>query len=219
LDRLSYLSFLAELCGTDAMHSQSSTDEGLVRSVLGGDEVAFSQLYERYRQPIYSAAYRIMRNPEDARDATQEIAFKLYRSLHQWDVQKSKLSTWIYKMTINHSIDCHRVRRRRLEFQLPEDNTDQDSHWDIPDHSTRSPLNAIESKEQVDAVLQWTGTLPELQRQIFVSRYFKDHKLEEIAEEQRCSLGTVKSSLHRATHAVRHVLRESRGRCSASEVL
>jgi RNA polymerase sigma-70 factor, ECF subfamily len=192
------------------MHTLSSTDEGLVKSVLRGDEIAFSQLYERYWQPIYSAAYRIIRNPEDAQDATQEIAFKLYRSLHQWDVQKSKLSTWIYKMAVNHSIDCHRARRRRMESQLPKNSSDQNWCFDIPDCSARSPLSEIENKEQVDAVLQCAGTLPDLQRQRFIDRYFHERKLEEIAEIEHCSLGTVKSSLHRATLAVRHFLRKSR---------
>ena len=107
------------------MQTQSVTDEGLVKSVLRGDENAFSQLYERYRRPIYSAAYRIIQNSEDAQDATQEIAFKLYRSLSQWNVQKSKLSSWIYKMAANHSIDCYRVRCRRPESQLPENSLDR----------------------------------------------------------------------------------------------
>jgi DNA-directed RNA polymerase specialized sigma24 family protein len=60
-------------------------------------------------------------------------------------------------------------------------------------------------------VLQCAGTLPDLQRQIFVDRYFLGRKLEEIAEIEHCSLGTVKSSLHRATHTVRHFLRKSGG--------
>jgi len=123
---------------------------------------------------------------------------------------KSKLSTWIYKIAVNHSIDCHRVRRRRMESQLPENSSDQNSRFDIPDCSVRSPLNEIENNEQVDAVLQWAGTLPDLQRQIFIDRYFHERKLEEIAEIEHCSLGTVKSSLHRATQAVRHFLRKSR---------
>jgi RNA polymerase sigma-70 factor (ECF subfamily) len=192
------------------MHAQSSIEEGLVRSALNGDEIAFSQLYSRYRQPIYSAAYRIIQNPEDAKDATQEIALKLYRSLHLWNVHKSKLSSWIHTMAVHHSIDCHRVRRRRKESQLPGNSSDQDSQFEIPDRSARSPLNDIEHKEQVDAVLQCAETFSDLQRQIFFDRYFDERKLEEIAEIEHCSLGTVKSSLHRATHAVRHFLRQSR---------
>jgi RNA polymerase sigma-70 factor (ECF subfamily) len=193
------------------MQMQSSTDEWLVKRALGGDEIAFSQLYARYRQPIYSVAYSIIQNPEDAKDATQEIAFKIYRSLHQWDLQKSKFSTWIHSMAVNHSIDCHRVRRRRKELRLPEKSSDQESHFEIRDYSAPSPLNEIENKEHVGAVLQFAGTLPDMQRQIFFHRYFDERKLGEIAEIEHCSLGTVKSTLHRATHSIRHFLRKSRG--------
>jgi RNA polymerase sigma-70 factor, ECF subfamily len=192
------------------MDTQLSIDEGLVQSALTGDEIAFSQLYKRYREPIYSIACRIIRNPEDAKDATQEIALKLYRSLPQWDVRKSKLSSWIHTIAVNHSIDCHRVRRRRNESQFPENSSDQDSHFDIPDCSARSPLNEIKNKEQFNAVLQFAEILPGLQRQIFFHRYFDERKLEEIAEIEQCSLGTVKSSLHRATRAVRCFLQKIR---------
>jgi RNA polymerase sigma factor (sigma-70 family) len=192
------------------MNTQSVTDEGLVKNILSGDENAFSQLYERYRRPIYSAAYRIIQNSEDAQDATQEIAFKLYRSLHKWDVQKSKLSNWIYKMAANHSIDCYRMRRRRMESPELENSYDPDSRIDIPDRSTQSPLNEIENREQVDAVLQHVRILPDLQRQIFIHRFFHERKIEEIAEIEHLSLGTVKSSLHRATYTVRGLLRKSR---------
>jgi RNA polymerase sigma-70 factor, ECF subfamily len=191
------------------MHTQSVTDEGLVKSVLGGDENAFSQLYERYRRPIYSAAYRIIRNSEDAQDATQEIAFKLYRSLHQWDVQKSKLSTWIYRMAANHSIDCYRIRCRRVETPLPEGSSEVLSHSDSSSCSGESPFNAAQNREELDAVLRCVRTLPDLQRKIFIHRFFYERKLDEIARIEHCNLGTVKSALHRATYAVRRNLHKS----------
>ena len=113
-------------------------------------------------------------------------------------------------MTVNHSIDCYRVRRRRKESQLPKNNSDQDSRFQVPDPSARSPFKEIENKEKVDAVMQYAGTLSDFHRRIFIDRYFDEPKLEEIALMERCNLGTVKSSLHRATHAVRHFLRKSR---------
>lgn len=198
------------------MHMQTPQDDELVKRVLRGEEIAFSQLYERYRIPIYLIAYRIVRNPEDAQDATQEIAYKLYKSLHQWDVQKSRLSTWIYKMAVNHSIDCHRARHRRMESQLPGNGSDRVSHFEIPDCSARSPLSGIENREQINVVLQCAGTLPDLQGQVFIHRYFHERKLEEIADIVHCSLGTVKSALHRATYAVRDFLRRSEGLPSES---
>ncbi len=197
------------------MNTEILTDEWLVKSVLCGDDDAFSQLYERYRRPIYSAAYRIIQNPEDAQDATQEIAFKLYRSLHQWDVRKSKLSSWIYKIAANHSIDCYRVRSRHPESRMPEDGPDRLSYQEASDCSARSPFNAIKNREEVDAVLRCAGALPDLQRKIFIHRYFHERKLEEIAKIERCNLGTVKSALHRATHTVRRLLHKSVFRPSA----
>jgi RNA polymerase sigma factor (sigma-70 family) len=180
--------------------TRTVTDEGLVKGVLMGDDIAFSLLYKRYWQPICSAAYRIIQNSEDAQDVTQEIAFKPYKSLHQWDDQKAKLSTWIYKMAVNHAIDCHRVHRRRQESQLPENGSDQNSRFDIPDCSARSPFKEIENQEQIDAVLQWAGTLPDLQRQIFFDRYFDECKLEEIAEIERCSRARNQPMNHRSSY-------------------
>jgi len=188
---------------------QPLTDEGLVRSILGGDEGAFSLLYERYRRPIYSTAYRIIRNSEDAQDATQEIAFKLYRSLHLWDVQRSNLSSWIYKMAANHSIDCYRARSRRTEVPLPEDGADRLLHRDTSGDCASSPLRAVLLKEDLEAILQCAETLPKIQKKIFIHRFFHDRKLEEIARIECCRLGTVKSSLHRATETVRRLLRKS----------
>jgi RNA polymerase sigma-70 factor (ECF subfamily) len=188
------------------MQALISSDEKLVENVLEGDETAFCKLYERYRHLIYSTAHRLLKNSEDAWDVTQEVTFKLYKSLHQWDVQKAKLSTWIYKMAVNHSIDYHRARCRRKESQFPEDISDPDSRFDVPDCSSRSAFKEIENKERLNAVLQCAWRLPAQQRRIFFDRYFDECKLEEIAEIERCSLGTVKSSLYRTTHSLRDFL-------------
>src|SRR5512145_3105576 len=136
------------------MQTQPLSDEGLVKSALGGNEDAFSLLYERYRRSIYAAAYRIIKNSDDAQDAAQEIALKLYRRLHQWDVEKSKLSVWIYKIAANHSIDCYRARCRRMELLLPENGAHRLPLSDIADNTARSPFHAVKIKEEVDAVLQ-----------------------------------------------------------------
>ena len=60
-------------------------DEDLVHRCRQGEDDAFTMLYDRYRRRVLLTAYRIIRNPEDARDATQEIFLKAYLSLRQWD--------------------------------------------------------------------------------------------------------------------------------------
>ena len=187
------------------------SDEDLIEDTLGGDEHAFSELYDRYRHPVYSTAYRIIQDAEEAQDATQEIFIKVYRSLSVWSREKAKFSTWLFRLAANHAIDRWRARRRRPETQVAGDAGDEE--WDEYrlGEAIRSPYQEIVGREQVDEIRRCVDRLPELQKKVFVLRYFDELKLEEIAEVENCSLGTVKTSLFRGTQAIRKALRRFRG--------
>jgi RNA polymerase sigma-70 factor (ECF subfamily) len=186
-------------------------DEDLVTRILGGEEDAFSQLYDRHRQRVYSTVYRIILDVGEAQDATQEVFIKLYRSLSEWNPRKAKFTTWLYRLAANHAIDCWRGRRRRLE--LPPSST---SEWEVLGErpigdGSPSPLGMLEGKEIVERIRRCVEDLPDLQKKVFLLRYFQDLKLEEIAEMEDCSLGTVKTSLFRATRTMRRALRRTGG--------
>jgi RNA polymerase sigma factor (sigma-70 family) len=186
-------------------------DEDLVARILAGEEDAFSQLYDRYRQRIFATVYRIIQDAAEAQDAIQEIFLKIYRSLPEWDQRRAKFSTWIHCLAANHAIDCWRVRRRRNEVQ-PDEEADRELSPSGPARDAIvSPLAALEKMESIDQIRRCVEDLPELQKKVFLLRYFQDLKLEEIAEAEDCSLGTVKTSLFRATHAVRHAVRRMGG--------
>jgi RNA polymerase sigma-70 factor (ECF subfamily) len=203
--------FLDQLFSGLGVMDSSLSDEDLVEGILSGDEYAFSGLYERYKRPIYSTAYRITQNTEEAQDATQEIFLKLFRSLRSWDAQKSKLSTWIYRLAANHAIDCWRARSRRAESQLSEDNAERIMRTYALGSGARSPFGDVKSREEVGVIRRCVESLPDLQKKAFILRYFQELKLSEIADMENCSLGTVKASLFRATQAARRSLRKSRG--------
>ena len=189
----------------------SLSDEDLVRGTLGGEEDAFSQLYDRYWQPIYATAYRIIQNSEEAQDATQEIFLKLYRSVRTYDSRQSKFSTWLYRLATNHAIDYWRARRRRAESQMPGAEEEKAVQDYALVEAIHSPYGQVKGREEVDEIRRCVDMLPDLQKKVFVLRYFQELKLEEIAEMEECSLGTVKTSLFRATQAVRRRLRRFRG--------
>ncbi len=193
------------------MCNRSVSDESLVKVILDGDKNAFTQLHDRYKLQIYSVTYRIIQNYEGAQDAAQEIFIKLYQSLHQWDPEKSRLSTWIHRLAVNHSIDCCRLRFRRAESQLMENNAEQIFRLRPTGSYARSPYKAIKNKEELKLVRDCIEKLPDLQKKTFTRRYFQEMKLVEIAEMECRNLGTVKSSLYRATHTVRKILLQSRG--------
>jgi RNA polymerase sigma-70 factor, ECF subfamily len=189
----------------------SLSDEKLVQNVLKGDESAFSQLYERYRPRIYSTAYRFVQNAEEARDATQEIFIKLYRSLQNWDSSKSEFSIWLYRIAVNHATDCWRSRSRRAESPLDVNMVDPILLKQALGGSIRSPLREMENKERVALVQRCIDVLPDLQKKVFILRYFQQLKLVEIAEIENINLGTIKTSLYRATKTIRKSLGISRG--------
>lgn len=187
------------------------SDEDLVTKVLQGEEDAFSQLYDRYRQRIHSTVYRIVQDAAETQDATQEIFIKLYRSLSDWNPKRAKFSTWLYRLAANHAIDCWRARRRRHEGANSEA-VESDRNLERPlSGAILTPFGALEQKESVEHIRRCVQDLPELQKKVFLLRYFQDLKLEEIAEMEDCSLGTVKTSLFRATHSVRRAVRRVGG--------
>jgi RNA polymerase sigma-70 factor (ECF subfamily) len=185
-------------------------DEELVESTLGGDEHAFSELYERYRRPVYSTAYRITQNAADAQDATQEIFVKLFRSLRSWNPRRAKFSTWLFRMAANQAIDSWRQRRRRAEDQIPAGGSGRALLDKTLREAIRSPYRDVESRDSLGEVRRSIDALPELQKKVFILRFFQELKLGEIAEIEGCSLGTVKTSLFRATQTVRRALRASK---------
>jgi RNA polymerase sigma-70 factor (ECF subfamily) len=190
------------------------SDEELVERALSGDEHAFGELHDRYRTPIHSTAYRIIQDPEAARDATQEIFVKIYRSLRSFDPRRARFSTWIYRLAANHAIDAWRSRRSRGESQLPEEASDVErrAREGILAEAIQSPYESLESRERVEEIRRCVDALPELQKKVFVLRYFQQLKLDEIAEAEDCNLGTVKTSLFRATQTIRRRLRRLGGR-------
>jgi RNA polymerase sigma-70 factor (ECF subfamily) len=191
-------------------------DTELVERSLRGDEDAFRQLYDRYRKAVYAAVYRIIRDPEEALDLTQEVFIAAYRSLENWNSERAGFFSWIYKMATNRAIDYWRKRRRRAEVSLPE-NWRTASDPTIHPGGTLDPLErAVEYRELASEMERILETLPFRHRRFIILRYRDGLKLREIAEKEHCRLGTVKSVLHRGTEVIRFKLRQLSSQLSAN---
>jgi RNA polymerase sigma-70 factor (ECF subfamily) len=183
--------------------ANSPPDEDLVRRWRGGEEEAFSLLYHRYRQPVLSTAYRIIRNPEEAQDATQEIFLKVYHALPGWDPGKSRLSTWLYRLAANHSIDRWRVQHRRRMWEGDTRGGDDGMLQRVASEPGAGPYSLLARKEMAGKLRRCIRSLPRLQRRFFVLRYLHGLRLDEIARREGRSIGTVKGLLFRACKNVR----------------
>jgi len=81
-----------------------SNDTTLIEQCIKGDRKAFETLLEQYQKPVYNAAFRMLHNPEDARDVTQTVFLKVYENLGSFDTSR-RFFSWIYRITLNESIN------------------------------------------------------------------------------------------------------------------
>ena len=178
-------------------------DEDLVRRCRDGEEDAFSELYRRYRCRVLSAAYRILRDPQEAQDAAQEIFLKVHRALPGWEPGRSRLSTWLYRLASNHAVDRWRVQsRRRKTFSAGQ----REFAMCLPlcaASRVETPHDVLERKEITGRLQHCVDLLPKSQRRVFILRHWHGMRLYEIARREGLHLGTVKSLLSRATQSVR----------------
>lgn len=180
------------------------SDRELVQRLAGGDREALAPLMERHHRRLYRIALSYLRDADEAMDAVQETFVKAYQAASRWN-PTSEVAPWLSRIAVNHSIDCYRRRRRRRRTEAPllDDAGDHDERWTAPVPSPESEAAGREAGLRIEAALL---ALPRKQRAIFVLRHYDERSLPEIADALGLSLGTVKSSLHRALARLRERL-------------
>ena len=180
------------------------SDRDLMGRLARGDRDALSPLMERHHRRLYRLALSYLRDPDEALDAVQEVFVKAYQSAARWE-GGSEVGPWLTRIAVNHSIDRYRRGRRRMAAETPldEETGDHDARLSTDAPSPERHLLGREVGERIAVALRG---LPERQRAVFVLRHFDEMALEDIARTLDLSLGTVKSSLHRAVHRMRERL-------------
>ncbi len=177
------------------------------QSQLGNIE-SFEKLIIRYQDQAYRTAYRILGNPEDAKDATQESFIKIYRSLKGFKLQ-SNFSTWMYRIIHNTCLDMIRKRKRRQEIPIEIKEHQNKDDYKIPLEDPKDGPEALldyhQLKEQVESEIL---KLPVEYRGVIILRDIEGLSYQEIAEALEISEGTVKSRLNRGRTQLRQHLAE-----------
>ena len=180
------------------------TDRDLMRRLAEGDREALSALMERHSKRVYRIALSYLRDPDEALDALQDTFVKAFQNAARWD-PGSEVAPWLMRIAVNHSIDQYRRRKRRGVHHAPLDDGSQHERIAADDVSPEQRAHGRELGERIARALD---TLPEGHRAVFVLRHYQGFSLDEIASALGISLGTVKSSLHRAIHRLRERLHE-----------
>jgi RNA polymerase sigma-70 factor (ECF subfamily) len=163
------------------------SDEELVAFAQQGSADAFGELTRRHLKKIFTTAFKIIENYQEAEDATQEI-FTLAWSRIRLFRAEARFTTWLYRLAHNYCIDIKRAKKRRPEVEAlpPEDET--------KNGRTRTPLEELFNKESQEKVNNILKDLTERQRKIIELRQ-DDLTLKQIADELGCSLATVKREI------------------------
>jgi len=166
-------------------------DSDLVGRCLAGEEGAYGLLLKKYKRPVFSLVYRMVRQREEAEELASEAFFKAFRALPGFDPAQP-FSSWIFKIASNLSIDW--LRKRRLETSSLDE---EDSVWEVPDERPTAE-DVLEKKQTMQVVEDAIGKLAPDYRVVVLLRHQEERSYEEIADILGLPLGTVKIRLFRA---------------------
>ena len=177
----------------------------LVAELKAGSEQAYAWLIAQFQQPVYSLVYRIVADPSDAADTTQEVFLKVFRGMKHFN-GSSSLKTWVYRIAVHEASNRKRWWFRHKSREMPiEAPPAGENHFSVAENSLvddgDSPLENIAQQELKARVENELRQLEEPFRTIL--REIEELSYEEIAEVMQTSLGTVKSRLTRGREALK----------------
>ena len=158
---------------------------------------AFSMVVSRYSEPLYWKIRRIVLNHDDANDVLQNVFLKAWNNLGDFQ-QKSKISTWLYRIAVNESLDF--LRRQKTASMVSADE----------DIMVGNRLMADEyfDGDEAQALLQEAiSRLPDVQRTVFTLRYYDEMKYSEMSRLLTTSEGALKASYHLAVKKISEYVR------------
>jgi RNA polymerase sigma-70 factor, ECF subfamily len=183
-------------------------EASIIAELQAGSENAYEWLIAHYHQPVYGLVYRILNDPADAADTTQEVFLKVFRGIKRFHGEAS-LKTWIYRIALHEASNQRRwwFRHKRRETTMESPLTDDESQSfalketlvDLHD----SPFECAAHEEIRSKVEEELAQVPEPYRTTVVLRDIEGLSYEEIAEILQVSLGTVKSRLMRGRFALK----------------
>jgi RNA polymerase sigma-70 factor, ECF subfamily len=190
------------------MAAAADPDAALMLRVKQGDTAAFTELVDKYKQPVMNVAYRMLRDATEAEDLAQTVFVQVFKAADRYRVS-SKFSTWLF--TIARNLCLNEIRRRSRHtadsMDMPyAEQEDQPLHQ-FEDKRTASPPERLLQGELEDKIEQVLAELPENQRLAIVLCRQEELSYEEIAGVLGCSVSATKSLIHRGRETLKQKLK------------
>jgi RNA polymerase sigma-70 factor, ECF subfamily len=177
-----------------------------IKQVLKGDQNAFAELVEIYKDKVFQICYRMLGNRHEAEDIAQEAFIRAYVNIETFN-QKRKFSTWLFRIATNLCID--RIRKKKPDYFLDAEvaGTEGLTMYSQVAADVQLPEDEVENMELQETIQKEISKLPEKYRSVIVLKYIEELPLQEISEILDLPLGTVKTRVHRGREALRKQLR------------
>ncbi len=186
----------------------SDTNSIPIRQALEGDQKAYEAILNRFRGQIFNLIYRMVRNKIEAEDLTQETFIKAFNALATFNAEYA-FSTWLYKIAVNNCIDHFRKKRlKTYPIDNPIQAKDGELQREFPDTTFQGPETRLLSREKSFQIQEAIDSLPEKYKTAIVLRHSEDQSYEEIADQLKIPIGTVKVRIFRAREMLKKRLKD-----------
>ena len=195
---------------TSCFSEKAIADFALVEEAKRGSEKAYASLMNRYRDPVYFMLFKMVNNSTDAEDLTIETFGKAFQNIDAY-VPSYAFSTWLFKVATNNCVD---FIRKKHSSPIPCDNA-HDSldniavtlQSDLPD-----PEESLIKRQKTEALKEIMSQMKPKYQKLIQLRYYEEYSYEEISNELKVPIGTIKAELHRAKTKLYNMLAKTDNR-------
>lgn len=185
--------------------ANAKNDFMLVIRAKDGDQKAYAELMQRYKDSIYFMALKMVNNKDDAMDLTVETFGKAFENIEKYKPDFA-FSTWLFRIATNNCIDF--IRKKRLNvvsLQSISEEDKEEKQLQIASDSLNPEQTSIK-KQESEKLKSIVDQLPQRYRTLIILRYYDEQSYEEIAQQLDLPLGTVKAQLFRARDLMSNIM-------------
>lgn len=185
--------------------ANARNDFHLVSKAKDGDQKAYAEIMQRYKDSIYFMALKMVNNKDDAMDLTVETFAKAFENLEKYKPEYA-FSTWLFRIATNNSIDF--IRKKRLNVVSLDtlfEEEGEENYLQVRAEGLNPEETSIR-KQESERLKNMVEQLPLRYRKLIVLRYYEELSYEEIAQQMDIPLGTVKAQLFRARDLMANIL-------------
>lgn len=181
------------------------SEKELIDKINNGETSAYRQLVEMHHKKVIHICLSFVNNSHDAEDIAQEVFIEMYRSLHGFRKEAS-LSTWLYRLSVNKSLDYIRQQKRLKRGSGKVTSIDQANIEQLQVSNSQLASDQIEENERKQLLYSAIDTLPKRQKEALILSQIKELSQQEVADTMNTSIGSIESLLVRAKRKLRDLL-------------